>query len=64
MGKEWALKKHLDVVKRDNIKNELCNENNITLYYFSNKKFVENVIVDVNEFERVIKTEKEFSKKS
>ena len=41
--------------ERDNLKKELCAKNNITLLYYSNFKYNDNIITDYNELLKLIK---------
>ena len=42
-------------IERDNLKKELCAKNNITLLYYSNFKYNNNIITDCNELLKFIK---------
>ena len=42
-------------IERDNLKKELCVKNNITLLYYSNFKYNDNIITDYNELLKFIK---------
>lgn len=50
-GEEWAKKQLEENIKRDKHKEELCNENNIKLLYFSKEKFKGNYNIITDEEE-------------